>query len=275
MFDDSFKIRYKDVPLAIWTQDNHGITTVHNHNEFEIICILEGKGEAVINDKVYPLKAGDMLFINPFEIHSMKFLGPQPYLHKGICFDCDLISDSKIADELKRERLHIINFIDSENGVICELQRLLKNIFECHIKYDRFVDMETRAYVSLMFALLLKNSLTTNKRRRTKNETFCTNVLQYIYEHYNENITSKDISAALSYNQSYFCRMFKACFDTQFNDYLNMYRVVEAKKRLQREDKSITQIALECGFNSQSYFAECFRRYVGMLPSEYRKSQQR
>lgn len=270
MFDDSFRIKYKDTSLFAWTPTKNVTTTVHNHSEFEIVYVLAGEGEATVNNHTYAINAGDMIFINPLEVHSMRLFGPEPCLH-CICFDCSLINNEEIADDLLNERLRIVNHITAQSPAAAELQRFQESIYKCYKENERFVEMEASAYLSLMFVFLLKNNLTADKRRKTKNEAFCVKVLQFIYEHYNENITSKDVAAALSYNQSYFCRMFKTCFDKQFNEYLNMYRVVEAKKMFGTEGKTIAQIALECGFNGQSYFAECFKRYVGMLPSEYRK----
>lgn len=273
MIEDDFRIRYKKAPLAIWVQDIAQIVEFHNHSEFEIVKIIEGSGEATINNKTFSIKQGDMLFINPFEVHSWNLDTQKPYLHKCLVFDCSLINDAKIAEDVKKEAIRITGFVDSKHPVIPTLHTLFDNIISCYENDDRYIEMEIKANISLIFACLLKNNLTDSSRGKTKNEIFCTNTLQYISEHYGENITSKDIAAALSYNQSYFCRMFKKSFNKQFNDYLNMYRIVEAKKLLCIEGKTITRIAVECGFNSQSYFAECFKRYVGVLPSEYRKKQ--
>lgn len=272
MFDDSFKIRYKDAPIFTWTPtSNKRTANFHNHSEFEIMYVLEGEGEATVNNQTYSIRPGDMIFVNPFEIHSLILYGEaHPLLHCA-CFNCSLINDNEIAKKLLSKQLRIVNHISSQNPIVAELQSFQESVYKCHKENGSFVEMEASAYLSLMFACLLKNNLIADKHRETKNEKFSTEVLQYIREHYSQNITSKDISAALSYNQSYFCRMFKTCFGRQFNDYLNMYRVVEAKKRIQYENLSIMQVAFECGFNGPSYFAKCFKRYVGMLPSEYRK----
>lgn len=53
---------------------------------------------------------------------------------------------------------------------------------------------------------------------------------------------------------------------------MNMHRIVEAKKMLEHTDQSSSDIATACGFNSQTYFANCFKRYVGMTTTEYKQN---
>jgi len=59
-----------------------------------------------------------------------------------------------------------------------------------------------------------------------------------------------------------------------FNDYINSYRIEEAKKILgnsEAEDKTIGAIAIDVGFNSQTTFYKTFKKYTGMTPNQYRK----
>ena len=55
------------------------------------------------------------------------------------------------------------------------------------------------------------------------------------------------------------------------NDFVNLYRLEKSKILLKNEDLSITEVALECGFNSGSYYAELFKKYNGCTPRNFRK----
>ena len=57
-------------------------------------------------------------------------------------------------------------------------------------------------------------------------------------------------------------------------DYLIAYRVRTARKLLETTDRAITEIALACGFNSNSYFTKIFHRSCGKTPNTYRKELQ-
>lgn len=63
-------------------------------------------------------------------------------------------------------------------------------------------------------------------------------------------------------------------FNLNFYEFINGYRIEEAKKRLlepANKDKTITDIYLEVGFNSKSVFNTFFKKLVGKTPSEYRQ----
>jgi AraC-like DNA-binding protein len=65
---------------------------------------------------------------------------------------------------------------------------------------------------------------------------------------------------------------------SNFNDYINWYRIEEAKKILESseaEDKTIGAIAIDVGFNSQTTFYKTFKKYTGITPHKYRKEAQK
>ncbi len=270
MLDDAFRIRYKTIPLAIAIQENIKGTVLHNHLEFEILLITSGEPIVEVNDKAYHLKAGDMIFINPLEIHSVKLSNSLPSSLECICFDASLIADKKIAEDIKSERLHIKHFVSSDDENIEVLRENFKNIIKAYESESKYADMEITAYVSLIFAHLLKNSITYKGFEKSKNARFCAKVIAYISENYSEDITSADVAFALSYNQSYFCRNFKNNFGKSFSDYLNMYRLSLSRKFLQEEKATVIEIAHRCGFNSHAYFSKCFKKHFGVSPSVYK-----
>ncbi len=63
-------------------------------------------------------------------------------------------------------------------------------------------------------------------------------------------------------------------YETNFNSYINRYRVDAAKKALvERPDVDITNVAYDCGFNSNSSFNAAFKKYAGTTPGKYRQSR--
>ncbi len=66
-------------------------------------------------------------------------------------------------------------------------------------------------------------------------------------------------------------------FDCNFFEFINSYRVEEAKRMLadnNHADKTMLDIMLDVGFNSKATFNTLFKKKVGMTPSEYRKTVQ-
>ena len=96
-------------------------------------------------------------------------------------------------------------------------------------------------------------------------------VLNHIQTNYGDSIKVKDVSEMLNINYSYFCRLFKKATGRTFIEYLNYYRISIAKKRLLQDKATVTEIILDTGFSSFSYFNRIFKRYTGFSPTTYRK----
>ncbi|MBO5221419.1 MAG: helix-turn-helix transcriptional regulator [Clostridia bacterium] len=95
----------------------------------------------------------------------------------------------------------------------------------------------------------------------------------FLREHYADPITLQDLSHAAGLSEKYFGEYFKNITGKTPIRYLNEYRVERAAELLKRGDKSITEIALECGFSDLSYFIKTFRNHYGTSPGNYRKGK--
>lgn len=269
MIEDSFRLRYKKVPAAISVQLGFGRTLLHNHGEIELLMIDKGISHVRAGRETYLCSAGDIILVNPMEIHSVTVDEECEYMHRCICFECSLISDKKVAEGLKNGRLQLPGHLKS--GENAELFRLADSLFLALENEREAFDIEALAYVSLIMAYLINHGLLIKREHTSREDKFCEAALDYVHKHFCDNITSKDAANALSFNQSYFCRRFQKNFGMSFSAYVNMYRVSVSKKLFEDDGKSILDIAFECGFSDPLYFSRCFKKHMGILPSEYRK----
>lgn len=92
----------------------------------------------------------------------------------------------------------------------------------------------------------------------------------FIRENYSSKIQISDIAAAVFVSVFHFCRMFKKITGYSPYQYLMLVRLEEAKKLLQK-GMSVTEAALQCGFESIEHFSHAFGRYEKMPASIYRK----
>ena len=94
--------------------------------------------------------------------------------------------------------------------------------------------------------------------------------MDYIREHFGEEITIKQAAELCFYSESHFMKYFKQYAGMPFIQYLNDYRLTMAGELLKMTEESVTQIALKCGFENLSYFNRLFRRKFGVTPGQYR-----
>lgn len=97
------------------------------------------------------------------------------------------------------------------------------------------------------------------------------NMLQYIEEHYSDNITINEIAESISLSVSECLRCFHSTIGTTPIQYLKSFRIKKAAELLTNTDMKMVDISIICGFQDMSYFAKTFRNIYGCTPSKYRE----
>ncbi len=95
--------------------------------------------------------------------------------------------------------------------------------------------------------------------------------------HLTPSITINELSEKLSIPAKHLSQLVNEQFQQNFFDFINSYRIEEAKRYLVRKSRrnlNISQILYEVGFNSKATFNRAFSRHVGMSPKEFRKQMQ-
>jgi AraC family transcriptional regulator len=95
-------------------------------------------------------------------------------------------------------------------------------------------------------------------------------ILDYIDAHLHQDIKLADLALLLDMSQFHFIYLFKQAIGTSPYQYLLQQRVERAKLLLKQSDRTILDIALECGFSSHSHLSKRFRQLTGMTPKAYR-----
>jgi AraC-like DNA-binding protein len=98
--------------------------------------------------------------------------------------------------------------------------------------------------------------------------------LDFMRHNLDKKINRDEVARLAGMSPGHFSRMIKETTGKTFSDILTGYRVDRATDLLAHTDKSLVQIALECGFMDQSYFSRVFRKIHGRTPGEYRRRLQ-
>jgi AraC family transcriptional regulator len=94
--------------------------------------------------------------------------------------------------------------------------------------------------------------------------------IAYIHDHLEQDISLNAIATYLEMSQYHFCRWFKQIIGIPPYEYVIQQRVERAKRLLKGKRLSLVDIALQCGFNSQSHLIRHFKKHVGLTPKQYR-----
>ena len=97
--------------------------------------------------------------------------------------------------------------------------------------------------------------------------------IEYMHKSYKQNITLTSIAKHLGLNKCYFCNIFKKETNMTFSQFLNNLRIEKSKVLLKNTQLSLLDIAVEVGFNNQSYFTMAFKKLnADKTPLEYRRN---
>ena len=93
--------------------------------------------------------------------------------------------------------------------------------------------------------------------------------VDYMNQHYGEDITLKSLAEKVNKSASYFSCIFKKEMGVNFNEYLNQVRIKNAMEMLRLPDVVIYEVAEKTGFHDYKYFTKVFRKLCGCSPTEY------
>jgi two-component system response regulator YesN len=119
--------------------------------------------------------------------------------------------------------------------------------------------------------ITLFHHLITNKNATHKASPKLLKALQYIQEHFHEDVNIDNVSQVIGVSSSYLHQLFKRDLERTFLDYLTEYRINQAKRILRYENIKMTEVASRVGYRSPQHFSQVFKKITGILPHQHRE----
>ena len=236
----------------------------HLHKQVEIIYITKGKLKSTINGKETLLFAGDMSICFPNIVHSTESVGNSVAIL--------IIFDVKSVDAFSNE---LLNYYPEAPFIrTCYISESAKSCFTMMLQ-SRTSKQDLRISIGYLYILLgnLLINLNLIKNKNVDLQDTCRVLLEFINNHFTEEMSLDSLSNALNISKYYISHLFSEKIKTSFPSYLNRCRIDYAKHLLRNTNDSVTQIGFDCGFNSSRTFYRAFKDYYHMTPMEYRKNQ--
>ena len=243
--------------------ENDWPSLAHSHPFAELCYIRSGKGVYLIEGKPCPVKEEDLIIINANVSHTEKSDGDQPleYIILGV-------EGMHFSFEGNSE--HIIFSCRKEHGdFLFYMDALLREMEEKRKDYEKICQ---NLLEIMIIRLLRRTSFSFEYEAPVSSSRECIRLKHYIEANYNRDITLDTLAQFSHLNKYYLAHAFTRYFGRSPISYLCEVRIKASRELLASTDYSITEIAQLSGFSSQSYFAQCFRKYCRMTASAYRKS---
>ena len=249
----------------------------HNHEDIEVLAVLAGTLYVTIDGTEHVIREGEMVVINPFEHHvgMMEIADEQLIYHVLLMKPRFLIPplQCSLGDRLTE-------LLDGKFKIrthITPADEICPQIFDAMSRMQtarRSAPSVTADCGQLSGAYAILGMLLTDHAEPTAAKTprsldFVKKVNTYIEENYNAPISTADICAALGYNLTHFCHIFREHFADSFTSYLCKYRVRRAATDYRESTLSVAEIAEAVGFGDYCHFSRSFKRHIGVPPSKY------
>lgn len=255
------------------TSKKNDMPVQHYHDAYEIYLQLNGKRYLFYDNVCYTLECGDMFILKPFNIHYSESREVEYYERYVLNFQADVLR-SILTDEeiylLLEEKIHpCVVHLSADD---------MEDMLECFRRVDSYAGrkgfLADKLLCSAVLQLIMKAIDHTDESPEVANERLAPQIieaLEYMKNHYKENISLDEISEAAHMSKYHFCRKFHLITGSTVLEYLNNIRLTKVHNMLLSTDMTIDEIAVRTGFVSVVNLTRAFKKVYGTAPREFRK----
>lgn len=241
----------------------HKNVTVTRHRRvhlYEIELVLENGGVTHIGEESYPIRAHHVIVGKPGQMRYTELPFKCLYLH------------------IMAEDAALCALLDALPNVFAPtdppaIEAAVRSLISAYTLPDVDGGMRVSGELCAFLSRLIHDARLTAglSREQGSQAPVIERAIAFMDEHECQNITLDEIAAHVHLSRIYFHNLFLAATGRTPHRYLLERRIARARQLLMTTDRSLWQIALECGFSSQSYFNQVFRKELGCTPMQYRK----
>lgn len=253
----------------------------HWHSEMELFRVMKGVVTIQCGASLFEAHAGDIAFFNSGELHAaVPADNAQDLFFQAIVFSpdflCGMTNDIirvKYMSPVMNGELQVPRLIAEGTELHRRVSGAFDLVYELLANRPPFFEFSSKAGMLSAFGALVENGETGSAAaRHGAAASSVKTAIQYIQENYRSPLTIEQLAEIAGMSEGHFCRVFKQYTLKTPVQFINSVRLTHAADQLSNTNKRVLDIAMDCGFNSVSYFIEVFRESFNITPSKYRKS---
>ena len=204
-----------------------------------------------------PITTDLVICAKPGQIRHTKFPFKCYYLHMTV-------SDSGLNGEL----LKLPHFLKVRDSKI--YNDIFEGMYRCYdLRTERDEILLQSLVLRLIHTLLKEMNFFALSQSGKEGSRHIHRALKFIKENITEDLTLERVAREVSLSPVYFHNSFKAAVGQTLREYVEEIRIRRSINLLMTTDMTLTEIAYQCGFSSQSYFSYVFKRKMKSTPREY------
>ena len=270
-----------DFPCAGYTsyhtERQEDIIPWHWHDEIELVYMAEGRMKVKTPSETFLLEQGDMVAINSNVLHYASAVGKCRL--RSLVFSPMLITgndDSVFAKKYIQPLISCNSFSGLFVDIGIEDVSVWFNVaFEALSQDTRgfeFIVRENLSHICLYLYEQFEQQFVKKESTFNQDNLRIRKMLEFIHKNFADNLSLADISNSADISERECMRCFQKTIQISPIQYLLKYRIMQGAEMLLGDlGKSISEIAMNCGFDSPSNFTKFFRRFYNCTPREYRQ----
>ncbi len=253
---------------------------LHTHDFNELVFILRGSGLHIVDEEKYPLIRGDVFVIkgnqaHKFEKNKNMYVANLEYLWERFkYFEKELIALPEfkalfIYEPLYRKKQKFKAKLHLDGWQLNEVISVLDLIKKEEMKKQKGYNLMLESLFKIVVITICRYYLET-KQAGPNSLLKITTAINYIETYFTENISRQTLAEKVGMNFNTFCKTFKETTGCSPIDYLIRFRIEKAIEMMNNNPKiKVIDAAINCGFESSSYFSKKFKQISGISPKEY------
>ena len=239
----------------------------------QVFYVVEGCVSLSVRGKDYLLRQEDLFLVNAMEPYRLS--GLEDAVLCVVCIEYGLISRYYPETGV----LFRLNSMDITTGPYEDIREIFRELVFMNITggYELRYRQMSRLYELLDILLVHCVESFPGKKEdaggKLSDDEKLQRILAFVNGHYQESFSLRELADSMFVSTSTLSRFFKKQTGYFFADYVNRVRLMHAASQMKETQKSITRIAMDCGFANSSSFSRIFRGIYGMSPLEYRREQ--
>ena len=245
------------------SSEKYDMKIQHYHDAYEIYLQADGERYLFLDDICYTLKQGDLVILKPFDIHYMESRDIDFYERYVLNFSSDMLSGILTKTETD------ILFDNIKSCVFHLNDEQFTLILDYFKKIDAFSNriglLSEKLALSSVFQLVsVIKDLSKKCRNYHKSKHSARNSygIDYINNHYKEDINLDIITEVVHISKYHFSRLFHKATGATFLQYLYNVRLVNVHSLLAETNLNLNEIAIRTGFSSSAHLSKNFQASV-------------
>ncbi len=261
----------------IWMKTYHNAKAhYHWHDFYEISYICSGQASCFVDGEVYPVRQGDIVVFNAGEVHGWEMEEDIELL--VLTFSKEMIAGDHYIDD------EVLHFFDNLTGRFTNIlngqMEATKSICQSLSSAWREWNSDEIAKNLMIKAELLKILTYLNRyfingdvdfeavKKKRKELKRLDEVMNYIDTHYMEKLTMEEVAAVANMSPGHFSKLFHKIMGQRYIDYIIQKRIQKANELLETTERTVVDIAMECGFHNTANFYRTYRKFYKKAPRE-------